>query len=602
MGRDFDGAFCGLADFKTTDHPMVGFTLNVNRVLNSTSARELLDLPYTALANMTIFREPKDIMAYLQPVCIASCFSADSTGSGGAEKFERTLKYTHNGKMLGRFCVPAVEGLDHTFLPYSEYIPERLLRGWQQAAEELSISWPAIAACAVVACVVGFLWLVALRLLGGALVYVAITLFLAAFFVTGGVGMWFVHARAVPAETVRPGVDPQGTVMASFWIEVARYSSYTLLGLGGVFAVLLVFLSQCIREAVAVTKVAAMFLHHKPTAVAVPVITVSLQAAYFCIAVYTAACLVTAVDVFPDKVNAIIGGVQPSRSLVHRANQSIQPPPRPFDSLLPLSRSSLDASSSAPVALTQPDPLSSPSTTHLTNTGVVVKSLGVAIKYHLGSLAFGSFILSVIKLFKWFLRYLAAQHRHIKKGGSAACVRCSPCGVGKLLSTVGACNTVWAALIGILRYLVKCFEKCIEFLDRQAYIQIALTGKNFCHSAWIAFKVVMEHPIRIGLAVFLGKALSFLGTVVVAASATAAGFFLAQFMYSEKLSSFVYTTLVCAVCNLAIASVFHEVYRMAVATTIQCYFADRRLSVKTGQPPIFTPEPLRKFLHGHGQE
>ncbi|KAF4643751.1 hypothetical protein TGRH88_025060 [Toxoplasma gondii] len=132
--------------------------------------------------------------------------------------------------------------------------------------------------------------------------------------------------------------------------------------------------------------------------------------------------------------------------------------------------------------------------------------------------------------------------------------------------------------------------------------QIALTGKNFCHSAWIAFKIVLEHPVRIGLAHFLGKTLSLFGAVVIAASATAAGYFLAQFVYSDKLSSFLYTTLVCAFCNLAIAAVFHEVYRMAVSTTIQCYFADRRLSAKTGQPPFFTPEPLRSFLYGHGQE
>ncbi|EPR59573.1 putative transmembrane protein [Toxoplasma gondii GT1] len=71
--------------------------------------------------------------------------------------------------------------------------------------------------------------------------------------------------------------------------------------------------------------VAAMFLHHKPTALAVPVITVALQGAYLCLAVYTAACLMTAVDIFPDSVNAVIGGLKPSRSLSHHASLSLQP-------------------------------------------------------------------------------------------------------------------------------------------------------------------------------------------------------------------------------------------------------------------------------------
>ncbi|KYF43728.1 hypothetical protein TGARI_213840 [Toxoplasma gondii ARI] len=255
-GRDFDGAFCGMEDFKTTDQPFIGYTLNVNRVLNSTSASELVDLPFTALAAMTIFSNPKNIMAYLQPVCVASCFSADDLSAFSAGKYERALKFTYKGKILGRFCVPGVMGGDHTtFLPFSDYVPQRLLAGWQQAVDELNTSWPAVVACALVACVVGFLWLIALRLLGGAIVYVAIALFLASFFVAGGVGMWFVHAQAVPAETVRPGEDQGGTVMNSFWIEVTRYSSYAVLGIGGVFAVLMVFLSQRIREGVAVTKV-----------------------------------------------------------------------------------------------------------------------------------------------------------------------------------------------------------------------------------------------------------------------------------------------------------------------------------------------------------
>ncbi|PFH34667.1 hypothetical protein BESB_067000 [Besnoitia besnoiti] len=989
-GRDFDGAFCGMSDFKTPKHPMVGYTLNINRVLGSTSSSEFMDMPYSELRKMTIFSNPKEIMAYMQPICVTSCFTDQDIASLSAGKPQRTLKFAYKGKLLGKFCVPAIAGLNHSYLPFSDYVPERLLLGWQQTVEDLRVSWPAIAVCALVACAMGILWLVAVRLLGGAIVYVAITLFLGAFFTAGGVGMWFVYAQAVPAESVRPGQEPNGTVVASVWIEATRYASYVVLGLGSLFAILLVFLSKRIHEAVAVSKVAAMFIYHKPTAVAVPLITIALQAAYFCFAVYTAACLVTAVDVYPDSLNAILGGSQPSPSLAHRANQSLlslmhppsqgpsllsappapeaagppQPRPPAFLSRAPTGEAHSDSSSPHPSRLRssprlsvatrralQPtaqslvrgdagdaaprqqrrraafagadapaaglyraaggEPMRSPSSvparassapslpepTHpgaasesslqdepgrnsraaaallgslfetqektsarearlawpsrletsmadrararskaaqatavapswdaaaglatggetarkprgsvpprglaqsgdlprrirrgshpptpfpdpvllrlqhelvdrepsvdaelavlgdlgayaprhavppfseedeafveqKTNLdaapdfwasaslrdslmdptkpsimevaslyyssnaavadsqgwiieatkrvqmseavinllwcvwghaavfarlwrprcpgtscrsfgwyhifmflcvycfllacnqivlagaigrwyftpedrtgkkkcrGVVCRSLGVAVKFHLGSLAFGSFLLALIKLIKCFLRFLKKQHYAIHGGGATkACAHCLPCGLGKCCAAISACNSVWAALIGILGYLVKCFERCIEFLDRQAYIQIALTGKNFCRSARLAFKNFSQNPVRIGLALFLGKALCFLGTMVVAAASTAVAFFITKLAYGEHLSSLTYTTFCCGVCNLAVAWIFQEVYRMAISTTIHCYIADLHLSSKTGQPPVFTPEPLRNFLH-----
>lgn len=70
-----------------------------------------------------------------------------------------------------------------------------------------------------------------------------------------------------------------------------------------------------------------MFLYHKPSVVSVPLCVLAIYVAYLCYWLYTAACLITAVDVLPDNVNAIIGGSRPSPSLYHHANYHSSSPP-----------------------------------------------------------------------------------------------------------------------------------------------------------------------------------------------------------------------------------------------------------------------------------
>ncbi|GCC43816.1 hypothetical protein chiPu_0027719, partial [Chiloscyllium punctatum] len=41
-----------------------------------------------------------------------------------------------------------------------------------------------------------------------------------------------------------------------------------------------------------------------------------------------------------------------------------------------------------------------------------------------------------------------------------------------------------------------CLEKFIKFLNRNAYIMIAVYGKNFCVSAKNAFKLLMRNVVR----------------------------------------------------------------------------------------------------------
>ncbi|ETE63585.1 Choline transporter-like protein 2, partial [Ophiophagus hannah] len=98
-------------------------------------------------------------------------------------------------------------------------------------------------------------------------------------------------------------------------------------------------------------------------------------------------------------------------------------------------------------------------------------SFGRALRYHTGSLAFGSLILAIVQVIRVILEYL--DHK----------LKASENMFAKFLLTCFKC-CFW------------CLEKFIKFLNRNAYIMIAIYGTNFCTSARNAFSLLMRNIIR----------------------------------------------------------------------------------------------------------
>lgn len=65
-------------------------------------------------------------------------------------------------------------------------------------------------------------------------------------------------------------------------------------------------------------------------------------------------------------------------------------------------------------------------------------------------------------------------------------------------------------------YLLDCLERFIKFITKTAYIQIALTGKNFCASAWNGFILLFKNILRFGTAQTIGLIFNVLGVAFIA--------------------------------------------------------------------------------------
>ena len=127
----------------------------------------------------------------------------------------------------------------------------------------------------------------------------------------------------------------------------------------------------------------------------------------------------------------------------------------------------------------------------------ILASFKRLVIYHLGSVAFGSFIIALVQLVRMILAYI---ERKLAK-------RTNSC--GPLLKCCQCC--LW------------CFEKCLKFLNRNAYIMTAIYGYNFCKAAQKAFSLLTSNILRVAAINSVGTFVLFLGKVAVVASTVIIG-------------------------------------------------------------------------------
>ena len=208
----------------------------------------------------------------------------------------------------------------------------------------------------------------------------------------------------------------------------------------------------------------------------------------------------------------------------------------------------------------------------------VCRGLGLGLFYHIGSLAFGSFVLAVVWLVKFVVSLLAKTHREAAES-----------------------NPLIKCICGCMACFVSCFERLLKFLDHQAYIRIALTGEPFCEAARNAFDTIISHASDYIALGGVGAIFQTLGRVLITVVSSYLGYFAVTHYdyYTERLDSPVMPLIVFVLFSYLVSSLFLSVYEMASDTIIQAYLLDESLN---NGSTIFAPEPLLEFMQEHGHK
>uniref|UniRef100_A0A669DS82 Choline transporter-like protein n=1 Tax=Oreochromis niloticus TaxID=8128 RepID=A0A669DS82_ORENI len=213
----------------------------------------------------------------------------------------------------------------------------------------------------------------------------------------------------------------------------------------------------------------------------------------------------------------------------------------------------------------------------------VFSSLGRSLRYHTGTLAFGSLILSIIQIIRVLLEYLDHKLK-------------------------GAQNKFAKFLLCCLKCCFWCLEKFVKFLNRNAYIMAAIYGKNFCTSARDAFFLLMRNVIRVAVLDKVTDFILFLGKLLIVGLLGVFSFF----FFSGRVKAFQNTAptlnyywvpiLTMVVCSYLIAHAFFSVYSMCVDTLFLCFCEDLERNDGSAARPYYMSPSLREILWKNKEE
>lgn len=127
-----------------------------------------------------------------------------------------------------------------------------------------------------------------------------------------------------------------------------------------------------------------------------------------------------------------------------------------------------------------------------------------------------------------------------------------------------------------IRCCLDCCHRFVKFLNENAYIQIALTGDNFCSSAMQAFTLALKHSGSFFITNGIGMLISFLGKVTIAVANTLIGFLIIKESktISDSLESPIGPLCVIFLISYVMAVIFMSVYSTTSLTILQCLYVD----------------------------
>ncbi|XP_078422706.1 choline transporter-like protein 4 [Cetorhinus maximus] len=203
-----------------------------------------------------------------------------------------------------------------------------------------------------------------------------------------------------------------------------------------------------------------------------------------------------------------------------------------------------------------------------------------SLRYHTGSLAFGALILTIIQFIRIILEYLD----------------------NKLKNYHNPCTKF---LMCCLKCCFWCLEKFIKFLNRNAYIMIAIYGKNFCTSAKNAFMLLMRNVVRVVVLDKVTDLLLFFGKLLVVGGVGVLAFFFFTgrikipdpTFQGPVLNYYWLPILTLVVGSYMIAHGFFSVYNMCVDTLFLCFLEDLERNDGSQQKPYYMPVSLMKILN-----
>ncbi|CAL8107889.1 unnamed protein product [Calicophoron daubneyi] len=482
----------------------------------------------------------------------------------------------------------------------------KLTNVFEKVVSDLYASWPTILMCLVFALVLSFLWIVLLRCFAAFMVWFTLVLFIV-LFTTGTIFSFYrwYHIRTKGAEM---------PAELTFGVSTYFQSSTSWLVLGIILLVLLVvivlvviFLRKRISIAIAIIRETSKALASMTSVLFWPLLPLTLELLVFAQVLFVAICLRS----MRDPVG-IEDGNQTYMLNQSKAKTNIQEffqliPCNPlanntagkacrflyhggrayttflqfvnlfmFFWLINFVRALAEMTLAGTFAhwyFSRHDPRTMPRCP-------LWHSFFRAAFYHIGSLAFGSVLIALLQWLRSILEWVETKLKKYDNGFTQCCLRC-------------CCCCLW------------CLEKFLKFLNRNAFIMIAIYGQSFCSAAHSAFYLLLRNAVRLVVVDKVTDLILLVGKLIVMALSGFVcflyleGHIFGDTFWAKYQPSLHYVTVPVTLVVLGsylVSSLFASVYEMGVDTIFLCFLEDLERNDGSPEHPYYMNKELMEIL------
>ena len=191
------------------------------------------------------------------------------------------------------------------------------------------------------------------------------------------------------------------------------------------------------------------------------------------------------------------------------------------------------------------------------NSSFVLGSLGTTFRYHLGTLAFGSLLVAIVRLLRVIMIRVQKTVKSMTSEKFAnmllCCCQCCLC----------------------------CLERILKFINKNAYIQCAIFGTPFMESGRQACYLVVRQVDRVASLAFVNWAVFIVGKLLISIATTVLAYYVAVEYESEVLDDALYSyggpMLLIFCISFFMATMFMGVFDTSILTILHCFAADEEM-------------------------
>lgn len=425
-----------------------------------------------------------------------------------------------------------------------------------KVVSDLNKVWPYLFAGLAVALAVCIFWMILMRYLVGVFVWVCLLGSLALFY---GFSIWmyfFWQDRKVSAYMSQTEEQRQWEEQTSLGVFIAACS------LSGIFTILAIFLRKRIKIAIQIIKETVKAIRAIPSTLLFPFVTFTLVTALITYFIGTMLYIQTPKN---SGVQVSVANGAYSGTVDYQIMQYYHIFGFLWTYAFLIGLNQVTIAGAIATWYWARDKRAIPSMP-------VFRSFFRALRYNLGSIALGSLLIAIAQMIR--LVIFRAQH----------------------VAATQKNNKALQFMLTCLQCCMACVERLIKFMNRNAYIQMAIHGTAFCESARTAFQLLLRNAMRLVAIDAVADFILFLGRAFVACASA----FLAYAFFRWKADEFQlsYTFIPVAVVGLEgwmIATCFFSVFKMAVDTIFLSFCEDCERHDGSDEKPYLMSEDLQNI-------